>query len=134
LIDKGSLIPQDGAAATVTDYNGNKITARDLANYYAESEKILKMELNGIDWREENTSLTDKLYELKDDNELPAVSLTGKIYFSTFDNLTEARYRERWPDLELDWGSMVYKYRVTFTGGKEDIIEEVISGGEVHAP
>lgn len=96
----------------------------DLLTILDRATNLNRVRIIGVDWSLEDTSLLDRLYNMKgfDKNgyNTEMSVLTGKVHVPIMKEKILDDYREAWPDVEFTWNSFVEQHVVTFVNDDEN--------------
>ena len=109
---------------TLTIENCNTV---DLVAILNSATKINRARIVGVDWSVQDTSLLERLYNMKgiDKNgyNTDQSVLTGKVHVAIIREQQLYEYRRVWPDLEITFNTMIEQYPVTFKNDDGSILE-----------
>lgn len=121
----------------------------DLISLITRATNLYRVRLVGINWTlmADQANLLERLYNMTGrnnaGNEIEQSVLTGYVYVPSINEYTLYKYQEAWPELTIDYGTMIKQYPVRFfqeenaaeAEGKEPIeIQYVAAGGYASLP
>ena len=121
----------------------------DLISLINRAPNLYRVRLVGINWTlmADQVNLLERLYNMTGRNnagsEIEQSVLTGYVYVPSINEYTLYKYQERWPELTIDYGTMIKQYPVRFfqeenaidAEGKEPIeIQYITAGGYASLP
>lgn len=121
----------------------------DLISLINRAPNLYRVRLVGINWTlmADQTNLLERLYNMtgrnNNGNEIEQSVLTGYVYVPSINEYTLYAYQEAWPELTIDYGTMIKQYPVRFFAeenavdaeGKEPVeIQYVTAGGYANLP
>lgn len=117
---------------TITVENCNTV---DMVAILNSATKINRVRIVGVDWSVQDTSLLERLYNMKgiDKNgyNTDQSVLTGKVHVSIIREQQLYEYRRVWPDLEITFNTMIEQFPVTFINDDGTILEvQYVDKGE----
>ena len=117
---------------TLTVENCNTV---DLVAILDNATNINRVRIVGIDWSLDNTSLLERLYELKgvDKNgyNTDQSVLTGKVHVPVVGQQQLTEYQKAWSDLEIIADTIIEQFAVTFMNADGSVLEvQYVDKGE----
>lgn len=122
---------------TLTVENCNTI---DLLTILEAAINLNRIRIIGIDWTLDDTSLLERLYELKGIDKsgynTDQSVLSGRVYVPVIKQQQLYEYQKAWPDLEISAGTIKKQYAVTFKNadGKTLEVQYVVMGEDAIDP
>lgn len=99
----------------------------DVATIVDSAPNLNRARITGVDWILDDTSLLNRLYSLSGVTNTGANSdhsvLSGSVHVLEIREREYDQYKERWPDLEITYTSMIAQHAVTFYNGDGSILE-----------
>lgn len=135
----------DDEGLNVTSYQSlTKLVAEntllDLIEILENSHNLYQIRLTGIDWSLEDTTLLERLYKLAGVTNTGGNSdqsvIAGKIRIPVIKQQQLYDYQEAWPDLEIEYNSMINQFAVTFVNYDGTVldVQYVDEGGYAEDP
>lgn len=99
----------------------------DLIDVINNAPNLYRVRLTGIDWRLEDTTMLERLYNLAGVTNTGVNTdqsvLSGKVYVESIKQQKLYEYNEAWPDLEISYDVMVEQFPVTFVNYDDSVLE-----------
>lgn len=125
-----SYLTNDGLE--VTSYNAlTRLVAEnsqlDLVSIVNSSSNLYQVRLTGINWSLENADLLDRLYGLAGVTNTGAnidqSVLAGYVYVPVIKQQQLHEFQEAWPDLEIDYSTLIEQFPVTFANEDRTVLD-----------
>lgn len=125
-----SKLTDDGL--TVSSYESiSKLVAEhselDLIDLLDKVINLYQVRLIGVDWTLTDTTLLDRLYELAGVNSTGGNTdravLSGHVYVPVIRERQKYNFNKAWPDLEIEAGTVVDQFSVTFKNADGTVLE-----------
>lgn len=122
---------------TLTIENCPSVDAKSIIE---NSDNLNRIRLTGIDWNLDDTSLLDRLYKMTGLDETGYNTdhsvVEGKVHVPVIREKQLAEYTEQWPDLEVNYNTLVQQFAWTFVNKNGEVldVQYVDKGGKAVDP
>ena len=108
----------------------------DLIELINNSPNLYQVRLAGINWTLEDTSLLEKLYNLagvtNTGSNADRSVLSGYVYVPVIREQKLREYNEAWPDLQIEYDTMINQFAVTFKNADGTVLDvQYVDRGDI---
>lgn len=107
--------------ATLTIENCDTI---DVKAIFDEAPNLNRVRITGINWTLDSTDLLDRIYDMsgidKNGHNLDKSVLSGYVHVPVVREKLLSEYNEAWPDLEIEYDTLITQFTVTFVNDDDN--------------